>query len=123
MSDESKQQVDSLDWIKGTGSGAEEGETALEEFVNGDIVLEGSLGIAEAETMHQTFSSVLNADVDISIESEDLSRVDAAGVQLLYALVKEAKQRSITLKWVSISDELKEATDMLGLSQGMGFEG
>jgi len=121
MSDELKKKADSLDWIKGPGT--EESENISGESVSGDIVLAGSLCIAEAETMHQTFSNVLNAEVDISIESEDLSRVDAAGVQLLYALVKEAKQRSVALKWVSVSDELKEATTMLGLNQSMGFEG
>ncbi|MFQ5518450.1 MAG: lipid asymmetry maintenance protein MlaB [Mariprofundus sp.] len=120
MSDKIDQQGDSLDWIKGTGN--EPDEDVEQEPVSGDIVLEGSLGIAEAEAMHQTFASVLQANVDISIQSEALSRVDSAGTQLLYAFVKEAKQCSITLKWLSVSDVLKESAAALGLTDGMGFE-
>jgi len=84
-------------------------------------VFEGVLGIAEAEAMHHSLSRVLDAHVDVSIQSEDLSRVDAAGAQLLYAFVKEAKNRSIRLKWESVSDALQETTSTLGLSEGMGF--
>jgi len=116
MSNVSKKD-DTLDWIKGT----EKQLADADEDVSGDIVLKGALGIAEAEAMHHRLSRVLDANVDISIQSEDLSRVDAAGAQLLYALVKEAKSRSVSLKWESVSDALQETTDMLGLSEGMGF--
>jgi anti-anti-sigma regulatory factor len=116
MSNVSKKD-DTLDWIKGT----EKQSADADEDVSGDIVLKGALGIAEAEAMHHRLSRVLDANVDISIQSEDLSRVDAAGAQLLYALVKEAKSRSVSLKWESVSDALQETTDMLGLSEGMGF--
>jgi len=107
---------DELDWIKQSD---DEPEAASE--VSGDIVLTGSLGIAEAEAMHQQFSAILDAQVDISINAADLSRVDAAGVQLLYALAKEAKSRSIKLTWESVSDALTGAASTLGLSEGMGF--
>jgi len=110
-------QVDSLDWIKDSDEKADD-----DVPVSGDLVLEGSLGIAEAEAMHQQLSQILNAHVDVSIQSEDLSRVDAAGVQLLYAFVKEAKSRSVPLQWASVSDALLETATVLGVHEGMGFE-
>jgi len=115
-------QNDSLDWIKSTGeeAGASADDSSVEP-VSGDVVLEGSLGIAEAEPMHRQLLAVLDAQVDISIASEQLSRVDAAGVQLLYGFVKEAKARSIDLKWMSVSDALLEAATALGLNDNMGF--
>jgi len=115
---DSKPSNNSLDWIKGSDEVAD----ASAEEISGDIVLEGALGIAEAETMHQKLSAVLDANVDISIESEDLSRVDAAGAQLLYAFVKEAKKRSVTVTWKSVSDALLETSTVLGLSESMAFE-
>jgi len=118
MSDDVEPVDNSLDWIKNT---ALDTEAESEADVSGNIELAGALGIAEAEAMHQRLSVILDAHVDISIQSENLSRVDAAGAQLLYALVKEAERRSISLKWESVSDALREATDMLGLSAGMGF--
>jgi len=114
-----KKSDDTLDWIKGSGEAAS-GDAP--EVVSGDVILEGSLGISDAEAMHQLFVSILDAGVDISIDSEDLSRVDASGAQLLYAFVKEAGSRSIRLQWKSVSDALKEVTDTLGLTSGMGFE-
>lgn len=107
----------SLDWIKGAGKQSED----IDKAISGDIVLEGTLGIAEAEAMHQSLSRILDAQIDVSIQSENLSRVDAAGAQLLYAFVKEAKTRSVSLKWLSVSDALKETTITLGLSKGMDF--
>jgi len=116
MSDVSKKD-DSLDWIKGT----EPEPVETEADVSGDIVLEGVLGIAEAEAMHHSLTRVLDAHVDIVMHSENLSRVDAAGAQLLYAFVKEAKKRALNLKWASVSDPLRETATTLGLIAGMGF--
>jgi len=113
-----KKSDDTLDWIKGSDEAAS-GDAP--EVVSGDVILEGSLGIAEAEAMHQHLATILDAGVDISIDSEDLSRVDAAGAQLLYAFVKESGNRSVHIQWKSVSDALKEVTDTLGLTSGMGF--
>jgi len=113
-----KQQADSLDWIK--GESAE--DAAAEAEVSGDLNLEGSLGIAEAETLYQRLLEMLDAQVDVCIESETLSRVDTAGVQLLYAFIKEAETRSVKVIWKSVSDALKETAATLGLSENMGFE-
>ena len=117
-----KNQSDSLDWIKSGGEAADDNGAAAESVaVSGDVVLSGRLGIAEAEAMHQQFTQILDAQVDITLTTEDLSRVDAAGVQLLYALVKEAKARSIALCWASVSDGLLEAATALGLQDQMNF--
>jgi len=113
-----KQQADSLDWIK--GESAESTEAAVE--VSGDLSLEGSLGIAEADTVYQSLLALLDAQVDVCISSENLSRVDAAGAQLLYAFMKEAETRSIKVTWKSVSDALRETVATLGLSDNMGFE-
>jgi len=113
---ELKASNDSLDWIKGSSDAVET------DVISGDLVLEGALGIAEAEAMHQQLSAILDAGVDISITTENLSRVDAAGAQLLYAFVKEAKTRSLALTWASVSDALLETVTVLGLCEGMAFK-
>jgi len=118
MMNKDKQPADSLDWIK--GESAE--DNAAEAEVSGNLNLEGSLGIAEAETLYQRLLAILDAQVDVCIESETLSRVDTAGVQLLYSFVKEANVRSMKVEWKSVSDALRENAAMLGLSENMGFE-
>ena len=115
---------DAVEWIKAeTAATDADGSNATEPNapVSGEITLEGSLTIAEAEAMHLQLSQILNANVDITIEAEALSRVDTAGTQLIYAFVKEAKNRSLSLTWKSKSDALAECAATLGLTEGMGF--
>jgi len=123
MSDKTEVDIpaDSLDWIQGNNDTAVDSDAA-DEKISGEIILTGSLGIAAAESMHRKLCSILQAQVDISIESEDLSRVDAAGTQLIYAFIKELSTRNIPLKWISVSDALHQAADTLGLTEGMHFE-
>ncbi len=111
---------EALDWIVASTSESE--DVVEKEPVSGDIVLEGSLGMVEAETMHHKLSAILQANIDVTIQSEALSRVDSAGTQLLYAFVREAGQLAISIKWVSVSDELRESAVRLGLSEGMRFD-
>ena len=88
---------DPLAWIKNDTAEpveASDGDTSEVNHaadVSGDIVLSGNLGMAEIDTMHESLLKVLHAHVDISIQAGALSRVDAAGAQLLYAFVKDAK--------------------------------
>jgi len=110
---------DTLDWIKKAG---EEDAVTESEDISGNIVLEGRLGIAEAEEMYDVLNHVLHAHVDISIQTEGLSRVDAAGVQLLYGFVREAKKNESALTWLSVSDELRTSAECLGLHENMGFD-
>jgi len=115
--DQHQTQEEALEWIKNGGD-----KPVPVEDITGDIVLEGTLGIAETEALHRRFSAILQAQLDMSIDCKNLNRVDAAGVQLLYALMKEAKARSIGLQWVNVSDVLKEAAKLMGLAEMMGFE-
>jgi len=118
---EAKASSDSLDWIKDSNDAVESDAVESDE-ISGDIVLDGALGIAEVEAMHQQLSAILDAGVEISIATKNLSSVDAAGVQLLYAFVKEAKIRSLALTWESVSDVLMETATVLGLCEGMAFK-
>lgn len=90
--------------------------------VSGDIVLEGKLGIADVKALHLKLSEVLLAHVDICIQAENVSRVDAAVVQLLYGFIKELKSNAIVFQWQSVSESLREAAQTLGLSEGMCFD-
>ncbi|MBL4759249.1 MAG: STAS domain-containing protein [Mariprofundaceae bacterium] len=118
---------DPLAWIKNDtpepveASDADTSEDNKAAKVSGEIILSGSLGMAEIEDMHQSLLKILHAHVDILIQSEGLNRVDAAGAQLLYAFVKDAEAQQIPLSWISVSDDLRLTADSLGLSEGMGF--
>jgi len=119
---------DPLAWIKSDEPATEQaGEKSATDAsdndadVCGDIVLCGSLGMAEIDGMHESLIKLLHAHVDITIQSEDLSRVDAAGAQLLYAFVQGAKAQETPLTWTSVSDDLRQTASILGLSEGMGI--
>ncbi|TLS66293.1 STAS domain-containing protein [Mariprofundus erugo] len=112
---------DPIAWIISAPAG-DEATPDQDQPLSGNIVLEGSLGIAEVEALHQRMTRILQANVDITISTEQLSRVDAAGAQLLYAFVREVRQRGLPLKWTSVSDALLEALNALGLNDHMGIE-
>ncbi|MDQ6993806.1 MAG: STAS domain-containing protein [Mariprofundus sp.] len=110
---------EAVEWIK---AAVTVDATAPEAtHVSDIVVLEGSLCIADAEAMHQRLSQVLAIHSTITIQAEMLTRVDAAGLQLLYTLVKELKEHGGKVIWKSVSDELKEAAVAIGLTEAIGF--
>ena len=114
---------DSLDWIKGSVESAEDTDQAGKPEVSGDIVLQGTLSIAEADSMHEQLSHVVNAHIDVSLDTEELNRVDCAGVQLIYAFISSVKQHENKVHWLAVSEALKTASETLGLANKMGYEG
>lgn len=65
--------------------------------------------------------AALKAGGSLSLNAENLQRVDAAGLQALLALVIAAEQNSIQLHWENPSPVLQKAADLLGLREELHF--
>lgn len=83
-----------------------------------EIVIDcgNSLDISVAGEFHQKLKSALGQGGEVVLEASDLSRVDAASLQLLTALFRDAAARKVTTKWRSPSESLVKAASLLGLS-------
>lgn len=88
-----------------------------------ELQLPENLTIAHVNNLHEQMESLINqSDHDaISVQAEAVTRADTAGIQLLFAFSKAAKEHSITLSWKKPSDVLVGAAKTLGLDSTLGF--
>lgn len=86
-----------------------------------NIQLEGKLGIAQAESLHEKLNKALANHDDVVLDAESLTQVDASIVQLIHAFVRDAKREAVPVKWKGIPEELRQTADTMGMAGGMGF--
>jgi len=86
------------------------------------IQLEGNLGIAQAESLHEQFCHVLSNHGEVMMDAGSLAQVDGSVVQLLYAFIRDAKKSDISVKWKTVPEELRQTAGMMGMDNGMGFD-
>jgi len=87
------------------------------------IQLEGNLGIAQAEALHEELNQTLTSHGEVVIDAENLAQVDASIVQLFDAFIRDAKKNSIPVKWKTVPEDLQQTAEMMGMAGGMGFDG
>lgn len=86
------------------------------------IQVEGDIGIAQVESLHEQFCDVLENHEEVMIDAGDLARVDASTVQLFHAFIRDAKKNDISVKWKIVPEELQQTASMMGMVSGMGFD-
>lgn len=59
----------------------------------------------------------------VVIHAAQVERVDTAGIQLLYAFVREAQRRGIALEWDQPSAKLATAAELLGMRSKLEISG
>ena len=87
-----------------------------------ELNLEDSLTIVEVGELHQVLLGMLNGVGTINLRGGEVIRVDGAGIQLLAALMKEAVQRQMQVRWVNSSTALRTAAAQLGLNRVLGLD-
>jgi len=86
------------------------------------IQLEGNLGIAQAESLHEELNQTLASHGEMVLDAENLAQVDASIVQLVHAFIRDAEKGAVPVKWKSVPEELRQTADMMGMAEGMGFD-
>jgi len=85
------------------------------------MVLSGALTVEHAPQLKQRLLAQLEAGAPVQLHGHDVSQLDGAGAQLLYAFVRDASRRGTTTRWISASRELVEAARMLGMAGELGL--
>jgi ABC-type transporter Mla MlaB component len=85
------------------------------------VDLGDSLTIPDVGQVHERLRAALDLGA-LRIAAGDLTQVDAAGVQLLCALVKSARAEARALAWDGVSERLREAVRQLGLESELAFD-
>jgi len=86
------------------------------------IQLEGNLGIAQAESLHEELNQTLTNHGEVVFDAENLAQVDASIVQLFDAFIRDAKKSDIPVKWKTVPEDLQQTAEMMGMAGGMGFD-
>lgn len=87
------------------------------------IQFEGNLGIAQAESLHEQFCHALLNYGEVMMDAENLAQVDASTVQLFRCFIRDAEKGDILVKWKTVPEELRQTAGMMGMANGMGFDG
>lgn len=92
------------------------------ETVSGCVRVElpEALTIAEVAEEFDGLSKALEGAQTLDIDAEATMQVDTAGLQLICALVQEARRCSVAVTW-SPGSTLSEAADTTGLASAMGL--
>ncbi|MDQ6973672.1 MAG: STAS domain-containing protein [Mariprofundaceae bacterium] len=83
------------------------------------IVLEGDVGIANVNTLHAELRDALQQASKVTIQAKDLSHVDTAAAQLLYAFDRDAKKSEIEVSWQNFPETCLKTLAVIGLSDKM----
>lgn len=87
------------------------------------IALGSTLEVSMAADLYQRLSQALEEeDTLIVLDGSDVERVDAAGLQLLLAFVREAEARQAKWHWEAVPAVLSSAAHRLGLAQALQLE-
>lgn len=97
-----------------------------EPAVDHALVLAGPLTADTAGDAHARMLARLAdaaAPPAIAIHAGEVTQLDAAGAQLLYAFVAEVARRGRSAEWTAASVYLVEAARMLGMESCLGLAG
>ena len=87
-----------------------------------DVNLGSNLTVVDAEAQKIELLSVISDQVPVRLIAEDIEQVDGAGLQLLAAFFKEAKQKEVDVSWGNVSSALLDAVKMLGLTDVLNLQ-
>lgn len=79
------------------------------------VDLGDALNIADVSARHAECKRLAAGAAEIEIDASRVQSIDTAGLQLLAALVREARARNLVLRWRAPSKALREGAARLGL--------
>ena len=82
------------------------------------LSLPESLTIGQAHAFHDELEQKLHdtAVDEIELKAAGVKRADTAGLQLVLALVRYAKEHNLPLRWTQPSEAIVSAASTLGIS-------
>lgn len=95
--------------------------TAVRQKGKTRIKFGSCLDVANASDLKKGLAKLLRRKPPFELDASNVERVDTAGLQVLLAFKSEMAKREIDLHWQAVSDPLRSAADMLGLSGELGL--
>ena len=86
------------------------------------VDLGSDLTISEAESRKIEFDHIIDDGFAVKLKANEVEHVDGAGIQLLAVLFKQAKKDNLELGWESVSKELMNAVELMGLKEHLNMQ-
>lgn len=86
-----------------------------------DLNLEESVDISRVGIVYAELKSSLETSSTVNLNISDITHIDGAGIQLLYAYVSAAKKQGLDVVVSEPSASVRSAAEILGLDKLMGF--
>lgn len=80
-----------------------------------------NLTVQEVGDISQSLKNVFDNGMGLAIDLSEIRRIDSAGVQLLCAIFKEAKEKKVNINWIGYSKIVVDATTHLGLTETLNI--
>lgn len=85
-------------------------------------VLDSSLTIADVSECHTCLRLHLQGEGALQLDGGAVEMIDGAGLQLLAACVKQAREQGREVRWQHISDPLALAAHTLGVAEALALD-
>ena len=82
--------------------------------------ISGEMTIYEAEKIRAIFISILKTRKEIEINLSEVTEIDTNGIQIMYAIQKEAKNISKKIRWTNHSEAILKTINILNLGNSLG---
>jgi len=79
------------------------------------------LDVASAVELKKQLEKIFRRKAPFELDGSAIERVDTAILQVLVAFYRESRDREIDLDWVEVSDPLRNASSLLGLTRELGM--
>ena len=86
------------------------------------VSLPGSFDITSVTAVRGELLDAVRAG-DLVLDASAVTRIDAAGLQLLYAAVTEARSRGVRVSWAGASASVRDGARILGLAAALALPG
>lgn len=93
----------------------------MSEASSQTLVLPAAMDVANARKVYTLMQSHLSGAGDLELDGEAVERMDAAGVQLVYAFCRELRSQKRSLLWRGLSEPLLKALALSGVQEACGL--
>lgn len=83
--------------------------------------LPGALRIGTVRDLHSKLREAIAAGRPVTLEAEAVETADTAALQLLYAFVRDGRDRGVEIGWKAPTERLRRDAERLGLSVPLGL--
>lgn len=77
--------------------------------------------ISTVASLHERMLKAIDKSNSIDLKAEAVERIDSAGLQLILSFRRELQQSGGDLTWKHPSDKLRDAANLLGMSEELGL--